>query len=177
MTGNEDFFDEKLEKGLLNNYRSDIRLKSDFVLKRKPIRPLSTVEHNALRKYISESLRKGYIVPTVAEYTSGIVIVPKKGGEHRVCIDFRELNSLTEMDSYPIPLIDDLLNQIKNKNVYSKIDLRDAYHQVALSEESKKYTAFRCSLGTFRYEVLPFGPTNAPSQFQRMLDALFFEFN
>jgi hypothetical protein len=79
MTGNKDFFNENLG-GLLNNYRSDIRLKSNFVLKRKPIRPLSTVEHNALKKHFSESLRKEYIVPTVAEYTSGIVIVPKKGG-------------------------------------------------------------------------------------------------
>jgi Reverse transcriptase (RNA-dependent DNA polymerase) len=99
------------------------------------------------------------------EYTPPLVLVKKKDNSIRVWVDYREVNTLTSTDAHPIPLIENLLNRLGNKSYFLKIDLREAYHQIPLEKEKHIYTAFYCHKGTFRYNVMPFGLKNSPSQF------------
>jgi hypothetical protein len=89
------------------------------------------------------------IVPTYTPYASPVLLVKKKGGSDSVCVDYRELNSLTRMDIYPLPIIDCLLQKMTRFRYFSKLDLRSAYHLIRMSPESEDYTAFICTFGTF----------------------------
>lgn len=90
-----------------------------------------------------------------SEYVSPIVLVKKKTEEMRLCIDYRALNKLTIKDRYPLPFIEDQLEQLKNKNYFTKLDLKSAFHQVKMSKESVKYTSFITPIGQFEYLKLP----------------------
>ena len=92
-----------------------------------------------------------------------------------MCIDYRQLNSNTVLDSYPLPRIDQLTCQLDGARVFSKIDLNNAYHQLPVAVEDRPKTAFSCRYGTFEFLVMPFGLCNAPSTFQRVMHRVFFD--
>lgn len=87
-----------------------------------------------------------------------------------MCIDYRQLNSNTILDSYPLPRIDELTNRLNGAKVFSKIDLNNAYHQLPVVDQDRHKTAFTCRYGTFEFRVMPFGLCNAPSTFQRVMN-------
>src|SRR5258708_621325 len=89
---------------------------------------------------------------------------------HRLCINFRTLNRVTEKDCYPLPLIPDLLNAPAPARIYSKIDLKHAYHLVHIVEGDKSKTAFHMRYGSYKWQVMPFGLTNAPAVFQQFIN-------
>jgi len=110
--------------------------------------------------------RNGVIQPSSSPWASPIVLVRKKDGTLRFCIDYRALNSVTKPDPFPLPRIDDLLNQLGKSQYFSTLDLAAGYWQIKVDKESKEKTAFTTQQGLFEFKVMPFGLTNAPAMFQ-----------
>ncbi len=114
--------------------------------------------------------QSGAIEPSRSEWSSPVVIVPKKHRTLRVCIDFRKLNAQSRFDAYLMPRIDDLLERIGQARYITTLDLCKGYWQVTLDNDSKQYTAFRTPSGLYHFTVLPFGLHGAPAKFQRLMD-------
>ncbi|GJV52879.1 putative reverse transcriptase domain-containing protein [Tanacetum coccineum] len=129
---------------------------------RAPYR-LAPSEMKELSEQLKELSDKGFIRPSSSPWGALVLFVKKKDGSFRMCIDYRELNKLTVKNSYPLPRIDDLFDQLQGSSVYSKIDLRLGYHQLRVPEEDIPKTAFRTRYGHYEFQVMLFGLTNAPA--------------
>ena len=116
----------------------------------------------SLQTYIEEKLAAGIIVPSKSATVSPVILVSKSSGELRVCVDYRKLNTVTETENYPLPLLEDIISSISGSVVYSKLDLEDAFHQILVTQSSCQYTAFKRKFGVFEYNSMPFGLNNAP---------------
>jgi len=134
---------------------------------------LSPVKLSALWTFIDENLNTGFIRPTASSHTALVLFVKKKDGSLRLCVDFQGLNKITKKDRYPLPLISDLLDSPSHAKIYSKIDLRHAYHLVRIAPGDEWKTAFRMRYGSYEWLVMPFGLTNAPAAFQRFVNTIF----
>ena len=126
-----------------------------------------------LEKQIEELLEKQFIRPSASPWGAPILLVKKKDGSSRLCVDYRQLNKLTIRNKYPLPRIDDLLDQLKGAGLFSKIDLRLGYHQILVRPEDVQKTAFRSRYGHYEYVVMPFGVTNAPAVFMDYMNRIF----
>ncbi|GJX33220.1 putative reverse transcriptase domain-containing protein [Tanacetum coccineum] len=136
---------------------------------RAPYR-LAPSEMKELSEQLKELSYKGFIRPSSSPWGAPVLFVKKKDGSFRMCIDYRELNRLTVKNRYPLPRIDDLLDQLQGSSVYSKIDLRSGYHQLRVREEDIPKTAFRTRYGHYEFQVMPFGLTNAPAVFMDLMN-------
>lgn len=134
-----------------------------------PIYQLSQKESETLREYIDENLRKGYIRKSTSPAGYPILFVPKKDGSLRLCVDYRQLNSITIKDRHPLPLISEIQDRIQGANYFTKYDITNAYNRLRIKEGHEWKTAFRTKFGHFEYVVMPFGLTNAPASFQRFI--------
>jgi len=130
----------------------------------------SQVEQTFIENEIRRMLVDGLIREAQGPWASPVVLVKKKNGKLRFCVDYRKLNTVTKKDAYPLPRIDDVFDSLTHACWFSSLDLASGYWQVRVREEDREKTAFITKLGTFEFNVMPFGLTNAPAAFQRLMD-------
>ncbi|KAI4901393.1 hypothetical protein NFI96_008728 [Prochilodus magdalenae] len=149
----------------------DIRLQSH-----DPIRQVNCrVPARLIPKFkeeVSKMLDMGIIEPSTSQWCSPVVLVPKKDGELRFCVDFSKLNSVSAFDPYPMPRADELIERLGKAKFLSTVDLCKGYWQVPLTESARELTAFRAPNGLFHFLTMPFGLHGAAATFQRMMDAV-----
>ena len=146
-----------------HNHKIPVKEGSDPINQR-PYR-YAVHQKNEIDKMVEEMLAAGTIQPSSSPYASPVVLVKKKDGTWRLCVDYRGLNGVTIKDRFPIPLIEDLMDELGGAVVFSKIDLRAGYHQVRMDPADIFKTAFKTHCGHFEYVVMPFGLTNGPASF------------
>ena len=152
----------------------EIELKSpELVHPFRPIYNLSEVDRIEFKRYIGEMRTKDFIRSSKSPAGAGVFFVPKKDNSKRLCVDYRWLNELTIRNSFPSPLISDLIDRLRFAKIFTKIDLRGAYNLVRIKPCDEWKTAFRCAFGHFEYTVMPFGLANAPAIFQSMMNQIF----
>ena len=117
------------------------------------------------------------ISPSNSDYASRVVLVKKKYGTMRFCVDYRDLNDITIKDGFPLPLIDDLIYSLQGCRYISTFDFHSGFWQIPIAEKDRHKTAFITTSGLYQFSVLPFGLTNSPATYQRMINKVFDQYN
>eukprot|EP00253_Pinus_taeda_P034827 PITA_34827 len=154
------------KKGIVH----DIILRQDVPLPNIGMYRLTALENAEIKKQVQELLEKGFIKPSTSPCGSPVILVRKKDGSWRMCIDYQSLNKITIKNRYPLPRIDDLLDQLKEVFYFTKLDLHSGYHQVRVAEQDAWKIAFKTKQGLYEWLVMPFGLTNAPATFMRLMN-------
>ena len=172
------FSNEQDERALPEHqwWDHEIKLEPGRVPRHTRIYALSEKEHDALREYIDENIKKGFIRKSQSPISHGILFVPKKNGKLRLCVDFRPLNDMTVKNRYPLPSIKELQDRLGKAKYFTKLDLRGAYNLIRMKEGEEWKTAFNTRFGLFEYTVMPFGLTNAPATCQELMNDTLREF-
>ncbi|QRW01435.1 Transposon Tf2-1 polyprotein [Ceratobasidium sp. AG-Ba] len=171
-----DVFSEELFKKLPEHRSFDCNI--DFVEgsdlpKPAKVYPLSPIESRTIKEFIDQELADGKIRPSKSPIASPCFFVKKKDGSLRLVTDYRKINNITIPDQFPMPLQVELVDQVKNAKIYSKLDLRWGFNNIRIKEGDEWKTAFRTAYGIYEYLVMPFGLKNAPAVLQRMMNDIF----
>jgi len=144
---------------------------TDEPIKLKPYK-LSKQHSDILKNEIISLLNKRLIQPSHSPWAFPVLLVQKKNGKWRMCIDYRKLNNITIKDSYALPFIDELISSVKGATIFSALDLFSGYHQIPMNKKDIEKTAFTTKFGNYNFLVMPFGLTNAPASFQREMNRI-----
>lgn len=169
-----DIFALETDKMTVNNfYKQKLRIKDDSPIYVKNYR-LPYSQREETRKQVNNLLANGLIEPSLSNYNSPIILVPKKGSSKwRMCIDYRLVNKKLIADKYPLPRIEDILDNLGRTKYFSVLDLFSGFHQIPLEESSRDITSFSTPEGSYRWKVLPFGLNVSPNSFSRMMALAF----
>lgn len=157
------------ELGCARGVQMEITLQKDAAFSYRPYR-MAPSETKRVQEMVNELLDAEIIQKSNSYYASPILLVDKKNGEKRMCVDYRKLNSQTVKDSHPIPRISDQIDRLSGGKFFTSLDLKMGYYQIPVKEESRKYTSFVTPFGQYEYLRMPFGLTNAPRVFQRYMN-------
>lgn len=169
--------DEHFTKHEPNKIGCTSLVKHTIITESEPIKqryyPVSPYKQKQIDEELDKMIDAGVVEPSESGWSSPVLLVPKKDGSQRFCVDFRKLNKVTKRDAYPLPYISSILSKLGGAKFLSSLDLKSGYWQVELEEGSKQYTAFTVpGRGLFQFTRLPFGIANAPSTFQRLVDTV-----
>ena len=139
---------------------------------RQQARRVLLPRRETVHKLLQEMLSRNVISPLKSPWASPIVLVKKKDGSTRFCVDYRKVNEVTRKDAYPLPRVDDSLDTLAGSKWFTTLDLKSGYWQVEVDPEHREKTAFCTQEGLFEFNVMPFGLCNAPATFQRLMDSV-----
>lgn len=151
--------------------RHKIDTGSAHPLRQKPYR-VSVSERKVIAEQVGEMLATGVIQESSSPWAAPVILVKKKDGSWRFCVDYRRLNSITKKDVYPLPRIDDVIDCLHSASYFSSVDLQSGYWQIPMDPVDKEKTAFVTPDGLFEFNVMPFGLCNAPATFERYMDTV-----
>lgn len=140
-------------------------------IRSRPYR-ISPTERKAVDDHVRDMLQRNIIEPSSSPWSAPVVLTKKKDGSWRFCVDYRRLNKITTKDVYPLPRIDDTLDTLQGSSFFSSMDLRSGYWQIPMADADKPKTAFVTPSGLYQFDVIPFGLSNAPATFERMMDTV-----
>ena len=148
----------------------------------RPVRKHQSRMNPALKDIVKEELQKLLNVNFIysildSKWVSPLVVVPKKNGKWKICVDYRDLNKSTLKDYFPLPFIDQVLDTLAGKKYFSFLNGFSGYNQIQIAPEDQEKTTFTCPWGTYAYRVLPFGLCNAPATFQKSCTRNLFRLN
>jgi transposase InsO family protein len=169
------FSKDSQDIGLTSITKHDIKLSDPTPIK-IPARKMSKEKQEAADQQIDEALDKGIISKSESPFSAPLVMVKKKDGSYRMCLDYREVNARTVKDAYPLPRIQETLDYLSGNQWFCSLDLTAGYNQIAMGE-GKEYTAFASRKGLFHWNVMSFGLCNAPATFQRLMDRVLSNLN